>query len=100
MTDIRTSPPLPYRTHGPVVRVLTALATPGGAVYLLAIALLIATIAANPNFGDPGVLIRFLGRTAPIAIVALGQYYVIVSGESSPATSSARTRAASCPGCC
>jgi len=54
---------------------------PGGAVYVLAIALLVATIVANPNFGDPGVVIRFLGRTAPLAIAAIGQYYVIVSGE-------------------
>ncbi|HYG92484.1 MAG TPA: ABC transporter permease [Nocardioides sp.] len=75
------SAPLPYHGHGPVGRLLAALATPGGAVFVLAVALLFATIAANPNFGDPGVLIRFLGRTAPIAIVALGQYYVIVSGE-------------------
>ena len=43
--------------------------------------LLVATIVANPNFGDPGVLIRFVGRTAPIAIAAMGQYFVIVSGE-------------------
>ena len=27
------------------------------------------------------MLIRFIGRTAPIAIAAMGQYYVIVSGE-------------------
>ena len=27
------------------------------------------------------MLIRFVGRTAPIAIAAMGQYYVIVSGE-------------------
>ena len=62
-------------------RTLAALASPGGAVFLLAIALLVAIIAANPNFADPGVLIRFMGRTAPIAIAAMGQYFVIVSGE-------------------
>ncbi|GGO72230.1 ABC transporter permease [Nocardioides deserti] len=62
-------------------RAAAALATPGGAVYVLVLLLLVATIAANPNFGDPGVVIRFLGRTAPIAIAAIGQYYVIVSGE-------------------
>ena len=50
-------------------------------MFVLVIALLFATIVANPNFGDPGVVIRFIGRTAPIAIAAIGQYYVIVSGE-------------------
>lgn len=72
---------LPRRTHGPLGRVGAALLTPGGAVYILVIALIVAIILANPNFGDPGVLMRFFGRTAPIAIAALGQYYVIVSGE-------------------
>ncbi len=62
-------------------RMLTALSTPGGAIFLLAAMILVATIMANPNFGDPGVLIRFFGRIAPIAIAAIGQYYVIVSGE-------------------
>jgi ribose transport system permease protein len=67
--------------RGPAGRLLAAILTPGGAVYVLAAALLVATIQANPNFGDPGVLMLFLGRTAPIAIAAIGQYYVIVSGE-------------------
>ncbi len=35
----------------------------------------------NAKFGEPGSLIRFIGRTAPIAIAAMGQYFVIVSGE-------------------
>ena len=48
---------------------------------MLVVVLLIAIIWSNPNFGDPGFLIRFVGRTAPIAIAAMGQYYVIVSGE-------------------
>jgi ribose transport system permease protein len=61
--------------------VLAAVATPGGGVFVLVVALVVATILANPNFGDPGVLIRFAGRTAPIAIAAMGQYFVIVSGE-------------------
>lgn len=72
---------LPAHQSGPLGRAGAALATPGGAVYVLVLVLLVGTILANPNFGDPGVIIRFLGRTAPIAIAALGQYYVIVSGE-------------------
>lgn len=62
-------------------RVLRALRTPGGAVFVLLLLLLAAAIAVNPSFGEPGSLIRFVGRTAPIAIAAIGQYFVIVSGE-------------------
>jgi ribose transport system permease protein len=50
-------------------------------VFVLAFGLLIATIIANPNFGEPDFVIRFFGRVAPIAIAAMGQYFVIVSGE-------------------
>ncbi|MBG6183434.1 ribose transport system permease protein [Arthrobacter sp. CAN_A214] len=62
-------------------RLLRFLRTPGGAVFVLLLALLAAVIAANPSFGEPGSLIRFIGRTAPIAIAAIGQYFVIASGE-------------------
>jgi ribose transport system permease protein len=62
-------------------RVLRSLRTPSGAVFVLLAVLLAAVVAANPSFGEPGSLIRFAGRTAPIAIAAIGQYFVIVSGE-------------------
>lgn len=62
-------------------RFLRALRTPSGAVFVLLLVLLIAVIAVNPSFGEPGSLIRFIGRTAPIAIAAMGQYFVIVCGE-------------------
>ncbi|MCQ6272179.1 ABC transporter permease [Pseudarthrobacter sp. R1] len=62
-------------------RLLRALRTPGGAVFILLIGLLAAIIALNPSFGEPGSFIRFIGRTAPIAIAAVGQYFVIVGGE-------------------
>jgi ribose transport system permease protein len=62
-------------------RFLRALRTPGGAVFVLLLVLLVAVVAVNPSFGEPGSLIRFIGRTAPIAIAAIGQYFVIVSGE-------------------
>lgn len=57
------------------------LASPRHAVYLLLIVLLIAVIALNPSFAEPGQLVRFVQRVAPIAIVAIGQYFVIVGGE-------------------
>ena len=68
----------------PVQRVGNALLTlisPRGAVFLLLTILLIAITALNPNFADPSQFIRFIQRVAPVAIVAIGQYFVIVSGE-------------------
>lgn len=62
-------------------RFVAGLGTPSGAVFLLLVALLVAVIVANPNFADPNQLVRFLARTAPIAIAAIGQFFVIVSGE-------------------
>lgn len=67
--------------RSPGRRFLAALATPSGAVFVLLVVLLIAVIVANPNFSEPGQLVRFLARTAPIAIAAIGQFFVIVSGE-------------------
>ncbi|WP_425600049.1 ABC transporter permease [Ornithinimicrobium sufpigmenti] len=72
---------LPRHEGGALTRLARTLITPGGAVFVLAALLLAAVIASNPSFGEPGSLIRFIGRTAPIAIAAIGQYFVIVSGE-------------------
>ncbi|WP_053387780.1 ABC transporter permease [Leucobacter japonicus] len=55
--------------------------SPRGAVYLLLVVLLIAVAILNPSFAEPGQLVRYIQRVAPIAIVAIGQYFVIVSGE-------------------
>lgn len=57
------------------------LVSPRGAVYLLLAVLLIAVTVLNPSFSEPGQLLRYIQRVAPIAIVAIGQYFVIVSGE-------------------
>jgi ribose transport system permease protein len=57
------------------------LISPRGAVFLLLVLLLIAITVYNPNFADPGQFIRFVQKVAPVAIVAMGQYFVIVSGE-------------------
>lgn len=63
------------------VRFRRAVGTPGGAVFVLLGALVIALLVLNPGLTGEGQLTRFLGRAAPVAIVALGQYFVIVSGE-------------------
>ncbi|MGO2036051.1 MAG: ABC transporter permease [Brevibacterium sp.] len=54
---------------------------PKGIVLVLLIVILTAIIVLNPSFAEPGSLMRFIQRVAPIAIVAIGQYFVIVSGE-------------------
>lgn len=60
---------------------LRTLVSPRGAVFLLLVILLVAIIIVNPNFAEPGQLMRFIQRVAPVAIVAIGQYFVIVAGE-------------------
>jgi ribose transport system permease protein len=69
-------------TEGTLVqRIVRGAITPGGAVFVLMAVLFVAVVMSNPSFGEPPQLIRFIGRTAPIAIAAMGQYYVIVAGE-------------------
>ncbi|MCT1477713.1 ABC transporter permease [Microbacterium sp. p3-SID336] len=60
---------------------LRTLVSPRGAVFLLLVVLLVAVTVLNPSFADPGQFMRFLQRVAPIAIVAIGQYFVIIAGE-------------------
>ncbi|WP_311246059.1 ABC transporter permease [Microbacterium sp. WCS2018Hpa-23] len=60
---------------------LRALVSPRGAVFLLLVILLIAVTILNPSFAEPGQFMRFIQRVAPIAIVAIGQYFVIIAGE-------------------
>lgn len=80
-TETSARPAIPVHGSGLGARFAAGLATPGGAVFVLVGVLLVSIMVSNPNFTDPGALIRFAGRTAPIAIAAMGQYYVIVSGE-------------------
>ncbi|GAA1781913.1 ABC transporter permease subunit [Agromyces lapidis] len=64
-----------------LARLGRTLVSPRGAVFLLLIVLLIAIAVLNPSFAEPGQFIRFIQRVAPVAIVAIGQYFVIVGGE-------------------
>ncbi|MFJ2865577.1 ABC transporter permease [Kitasatospora sp. NPDC087314] len=43
--------------------------------------LLVAIAVANPSFFEPQSFLAFVKRAAPLAILAAGQYFVIVSGE-------------------
>lgn len=49
-------------------------------VYFILAALIVAIILNNPNFVEPSGYMNFLKRAAPLAILAAGQVYVIVSG--------------------
>ena len=60
---------------------LRTLVSPRGAVFLLLVLLLVAVTILNPNFAEPGQLMRFIQRVAPVAIVAIGQFFVIIAGE-------------------
>lgn len=60
---------------------LRTLVSPRGAVFLLLVILLIAVTILNPSFAEPGQFMRFIQRVAPVAIVAIGQYFVIIAGE-------------------
>lgn len=64
-----------------IARFARAMISPRGAVYLLLVLLLIAVTILNPAFAEPSQFVRFIQRVAPIAVVAIGQYFVIVSGE-------------------
>ncbi|WP_341716286.1 ABC transporter permease [Micromonospora sp. FIMYZ51] len=67
----------PLRSMGPVrVR-------PGGLLPILVIlaVLLLLVGIRQPDFLAPPSLMSFLGRSAPIILLAAGQYFVIVSGE-------------------
>lgn len=62
-------------------RLARALSTPGGAIWVVLAVLLIALLALNPGLAAPDQFLRFVGRAAPVLIVTIGQYFVIVSGE-------------------
>ncbi|MET8091133.1 ABC transporter permease [Micromonospora sp. NPDC005220] len=56
---------------------------PGGVLPILAIlaVLLVLVGIRQPDFLAPPSLMSFLGRSAPIILLAAGQYFVIVAGE-------------------
>jgi ribose transport system permease protein len=56
---------------------------PGSVVPIVAILAVLLTLLTirQPDFLSPPSLMSFLGRSAPIILLAAGQYFVIVSGE-------------------
>ncbi len=50
-------------------------------VVAILVLLLIAVGVRQPDFYDPPALLAFLKRSAPLIILAAGQYFVIVAGD-------------------
>lgn len=57
--------------------------TAGGSwtVFALLVLVFAVILAINPSFGEPMSLMAFVKKAAPLVILAIGQYFVIVSGE-------------------
>lgn len=75
----RTDRPTPGSGLGR--RVALALHTPSGAVYPILLALLVVLLALNPSFAEPGQFTRLIARMAPVVVVTLGAFFVLVCGE-------------------
>ena len=57
-------------------------ATSGSAtIFALLVVVLVAITVLNPGFAEPPSLMSFLRAAAPLIVLAIGQYFVIVSGE-------------------
>lgn len=52
-----------------------------GPVFVVLVALLVVMLFLSPSFFQPPSLMAFLRNAAPLVILAIGQYFVIVSGE-------------------
>ncbi|MCB7137996.1 ABC transporter permease [Cellulosimicrobium marinum] len=57
--------------------------TAGGSwtVFALLVLVFVGILVMNPSFGEPMSLMAFVKKAAPLVILAIGQYFVIVSGE-------------------
>ncbi|HEX5542896.1 MAG TPA: ABC transporter permease [Micromonospora sp.] len=52
-----------------------------GTVLALLIAIFAVIFTLNPSFAEPPSLMAFVKKAAPLVILAIGQYFVVVSGE-------------------
>ncbi|SDU61420.1 ABC transporter permease [Jiangella alkaliphila] len=75
--------PAPQRSAGARAGDLLARVFGGGSatVFALLIVVFVAIFIVNPSFAEPPSLMAFLKQAAPLMILAIGQYFVIVSGE-------------------
>jgi ribose transport system permease protein len=63
--------------QGRFIRVLRG----AGPIFVILVVLLVLITLKNPNFAKPSVFLAFFKAAAPLAILAAGQLFVIVSGE-------------------
>jgi ribose transport system permease protein len=69
----------PYRT---ALRRAAGLFVGGsGTVYAVLIVVFTAIIVLNPAFAEPPSVMAFVKKAAPLVLLAVGQYFVIVAGE-------------------
>ncbi|PZF81027.1 ABC transporter permease [Jiangella anatolica] len=80
---VTTQQPPPQRGTGARAADLLARVFGGGSatVFALLIVVFAAIFIVNPSFAEPPSLMAFLKQAAPLMILAIGQYFVIVSGE-------------------
>jgi ribose transport system permease protein len=91
MTDVTVSPPAgptptePMGGAPPAAPSLLARARHAAGrsapIFLVLAVLLVWIAIENPNFTEPPGFLAFLKRAAPLAVLAAGQYMVIVAGE-------------------
>ena len=72
---------LPLDTRPSWARRVRAALAPSAPIFLVLAVLLVWISIENPNFAEPPGFLAFLKRAAPLAVLAAGQYVVIVAGE-------------------
>ncbi|MFD0556632.1 monosaccharide ABC transporter membrane protein (CUT2 family) [Stackebrandtia endophytica] len=64
------------------LRTITERVLSGSATVFVLLGLILVVISVlNPKFLEPGSLMLFIKKAAPLVLLAIGQYFVIVSGE-------------------
>jgi len=64
------------------LRTITERVLSGSATVFVLLGLIVVVISVlNPRFLDPTSLMLFIKKAAPLVLLAIGQYFVIVSGE-------------------
>ncbi|NHC15295.1 ABC transporter permease [Motilibacter deserti] len=81
MSHPATSPARTNRSAAVGRSALDLFAGGSGTVFALLIVVLVAITFLNPSFAEPPSLMAFLRNAAPLIVLAIGQYFVIVSGE-------------------
>lgn len=66
---------------GALAGLMGRLTTGTATVFALLVSVLVVITILNPSFAEPPSLMTFLRAAAPLVVLAIGQYLVIVSGE-------------------